>query len=69
MSAEFMWEYLKQKEERKKRMIYQMNPNKIRTCEWLVREHEKRGDKIIVFSDSLMSLHHYSGLLKRRYPA
>lgn len=44
-----------------------MNPNKLRTCQWLIKEHEKRGDKVIVFSDSLLPLHHYAALVGRDY--
>ena len=27
-------------------LLYAMNPNKFRTCEYLIRIHEKRGDKV-----------------------
>eukprot|EP00658_Telonema_sp_P-2_P008043 TRINITY_DN13008_c0_g1_i4.p1 TRINITY_DN13008_c0_g1~~TRINITY_DN13008_c0_g1_i4.p1 ORF type:complete len:319 (+),score=58.94 TRINITY_DN13008_c0_g1_i4:302-1258(+) len=67
MSSEFMSEYLRQPTEQRKRMLYQMNPNKFRTCQWLVREHEKRGDKIIVFSDSLLPLRHFAFKLGRSF--
>jgi len=65
MSAEFMQRYLDASNEKLKRLLYQMNPNKFRTCQWLVREHEKRGDKIIIFSDTLMCLHEYAAILQR----
>ena len=33
-------------------VLYVMNPNKFRACEFLIRFHEQqRGDKIIVFAD------------------
>merc|ERR1712238_295559 len=32
-----------------------MNPNKFRACEYLMRFHEARGDKVIVFSDNFFA--------------
>jgi len=37
-----------------------MNPNKFRSCEYLIRQHEQRGDKIIVFSDNVFALQAYA---------
>jgi DNA excision repair protein ERCC-3 len=37
-------------------MFYVCNPNKFIACEYLVKLHEAKGDKIIVFSDNLFSL-------------
>lgn len=38
-----------------------MNPNKFKACEFLIRYHEReRGDKIIVFADSLFALEEYA---------
>ncbi|PWA72239.1 tetratricopeptide-like helical domain-containing protein [Artemisia annua] len=37
-----------------------MNPNKIRACQFLIRFHEQRGDKIIVIADSLYVLSQYA---------
>ena len=42
-----------------------MNPNKFRTCEYLMRFHEARGDKILIFSDSVFALREYARQLKR----
>jgi len=42
-----------------------MNPSKLRAVEFLVRFHEARGDKIIVFSDLVYSLKLYAEMLKR----
>ena len=37
-----------------------MNPNKFRACQFLVRFHEQRNDKVIVFSDNVFALKHYA---------
>ena len=37
-----------------------MNPNKFRACQFLIRYHERRNDKIIVFSDNVYALKHYA---------
>ena len=37
-----------------------MNPNKFRACQFLVRFHERRNDKIIVFSDNVFALKSYA---------
>ena len=34
------------------RLLYAMNPNKFRACEYLMRFHEARGDKVIASSDN-----------------
>lgn len=65
MTGLFMGEYLKAQNARLKQLLYVMNPRKIRAVEYLVRFHEARGDKIIVFSDLVYSLKHYAGILAR----
>ena len=55
MTAEFFAEYLRQPIPTG-RLLYAMNPNKFRSCEYLMRFHEARGDKIIVFSDNVFAL-------------
>jgi superfamily II DNA or RNA helicase len=44
----------------KQRLLYAMNPNKFRTCEYLIRLHEERGDKVLVFSDNVFALKEYA---------
>ena len=44
-----------------------MNPTKVRTCEYLVRYHVARGDKIIIFSDDVPALILYCEGLKPVY--
>lgn len=59
MTAEFYREYMVQ-DIAKKRLLAIMNPTKIQVCEYLIKKHEKRGDKIIVFSDSIVALKEYA---------
>lgn len=44
-----------------------LNPNKFRACQYLIRYHERRGDKTIVFSDNVFALIHYAKALKKFY--
>jgi len=52
---------------RKKQLLYVMNPAKLRTVEYLVKFHEARGDKIIIFSDVVYSLIEYATRLKKPF--
>ena len=36
--------------------MYCMNPKKFQACQFLIKYHEERGDKIIVFSDNVYAL-------------
>ncbi len=65
MTGPFMKEYLIASNARLKQLLYVMNPSKLRAVEFLVRFHEARGDKIIVFSDLVYSLKLYAEMLKR----
>jgi len=65
MTGPFMKEYLMAKNMRLKQLLYVMNPSKVRAVEFLVRFHENRGDKIILFSDVVYSLKLYAEVLKR----
>eukprot|EP01132_Coremiostelium_polycephalum_P002665 gene2665-3307_t len=60
MTAEFYREYLQNDSLCKKKLLYTMNPNKYRACEFLIKFHEQRGDKIIVFSDNVYALKKYA---------
>jgi DNA excision repair protein ERCC-3 len=40
-----------------------MNPNKFRAAEFLLRHHEARGDKVLMFSDTIHALTTYCELL------
>jgi DNA excision repair protein ERCC-3 len=65
MTGPFMKEYLMAGNARMKQLLYVMNPSKLRAVEFLVRFHEERGDKIIVFSDLVYSLKLYAEMLKK----
>jgi DNA excision repair protein ERCC-3 len=65
MTGPFMKEYLMASNARLKQLLYVMNPSKLRAVEFLVRFHEERGDKIIVFSDLVYSLKLYAEMLKK----
>lgn len=65
MTGPFMKEYLMASNSRLKQLLYVMNPSKLRAVEFLVRFHEERGDKIIVFSDLVYSLKLYAEMLKK----
>jgi DNA excision repair protein ERCC-3 len=69
MTKEFYAEYIKgsatgQSNSRLQRLLYNLNPTKFRTCEYLVQYHAARGDKIIIFSDDLPALILYCASLK-----
>jgi len=66
MTPEFYREYLKASVAMG-RMLYVMNPNKFRACEYLMRFHEDRGDKVIVFSDNVFALKKYAVQLGRPF--
>lgn len=59
MTAEFYQEYLRETA-RKRMLLYIMNPSKFQACQFLIQYHEKRGDKIIVFSDNVYALQEYA---------
>ncbi|CAI8001510.1 General transcription and DNA repair factor IIH helicase subunit XPB [Geodia barretti] len=66
MTPEFYSEYLKIKTRRKK-LLYVMNPNKFRACQFLMKHHEQRNDKIIIFSDVVFSLRTYAKRLNKPF--
>ena len=66
MTAEFYREYLSIKS-RKRMLLYVMNPNKFRACQFLVRFHERRNDKIVVFSDNVFALKEYAVRMGKPY--
>lgn len=59
MTPQFYREYLTNRS-RKKSLLFIMNPNKFRICQYLIKLHESRNDKIIVFSDNVFALIHYA---------
>ncbi|CAL8109362.1 unnamed protein product [Orchesella dallaii] len=66
MSPEFYGSYLNMKIS-KKLLLCVMNPNKFRACQFLIRYHERRSDKIIVFSDNVFALKHYAHKLGKPF--
>ncbi|XP_023970800.1 general transcription and DNA repair factor IIH helicase/translocase subunit XPB [Physeter macrocephalus] len=66
MSPEFYREYVAIKT-KKRILLYTMNPNKFRACQFLVKFHERRNDKIIVFADNVFALKEYAIRLNKPY--
>jgi DNA excision repair protein ERCC-3 len=66
MTPEFYREYLGCKTS-KRLLLYVMNPNKFRATQYLIRYHERRGDKTIVFSDNVFALKHYAIKMNKPY--
>ena len=69
MTPEFYREYLKAPGRIQRELLHVMNPNKFRACEFLMRHHESRGDKTIIFSDNIFALEHYARKLDRPFIA
>ncbi|TFK40251.1 DNA helicase [Crucibulum laeve] len=66
MTPEFYREYLRE-QSRKRMLLYCMNPNKFQACQFLIKYHEDRGDKVIVFSDNVFALEAYAKRLGKLY--
>ena len=64
MTPEFYREYLRE-QSRKRMLLYCMNPRKFQACQFLIKYHEDRGDKIIVFSDNVYALEVRRGIPAR----
>jgi DNA excision repair protein ERCC-3 len=67
MTTEFYSEYLKANSPQKRVLLFTMNPRKFQACQFLIDYHEKRGDKIIVFSDNVYALQKYAVKLNKAY--
>ncbi|KAI1106273.1 DNA repair helicase RAD25 [Jackrogersella minutella] len=68
MTSEFFDEFNRQKKNRSlQQNLYVMNPCKIQACQFLIDYHEKRGDKIIVFSDNVYALKSIAIKLKKAF--
>ena len=49
-------------------LLFVMNPSKFRACQFLIRYHERRNDKIIVFSKPFnVALFHVVFFFKKVY--
>jgi len=68
MTPEFFQEYVSVVNDKNRRVLLcVMNPNKFRACQFLIRYHERRNDKVIVFSDSMFALETYAKKLDKPY--
>ncbi|KAF0769985.1 general transcription and DNA repair factor IIH helicase subunit XPB [Aphis craccivora] len=67
MAPEFYREYLATRTCKKMVLFIVMNPNKFRACQFLIRYHEQRGDKTIVFSDNVFALKEYALKLNKPF--
>eukprot|EP01080_Neovahlkampfia_damariscottae_P004638 gene4638-8211_t len=68
MTPEFFKAYL-ETSTMKQNDFFEMNPNKFRACEFLIRYHEARGDKVIVYCDSTYAQRRYAKLLGKPFIA
>lgn len=66
MTPEFYREYLRTSS-RQRILLHAMNPNKMQACQFLIKYHEDRGDKIIVFSDNIYALEAYAKRLGKAF--
>jgi len=69
MTPEFYHAYLAEPnvKQNTRQLLYWMNPNKFRCCEALIRIHEARGDKVLVFSDCAFAIAKYARMLNKPY--
>lgn len=67
MTAPFMREYLREHTVQEGQLLSALNPTKINCCEYLVRLHEMRGDKIIIFTDYNKTIDVYHKMLDRPF--
>ncbi|KAF1954074.1 TFIIH basal transcription factor complex helicase-like protein XPB subunit [Byssothecium circinans] len=68
MTPEFYTEWLKSNGQVNKKIILQsLNPRKFQACQYLIDYHERRGDKIIIFSDNVFALRKYALKLQKAF--
>jgi len=65
MNELFLKEYKRQTTHWKRTQLYLANPEKFFALQYLIRYHESRKDKILVFSDNIFLLTKYSKLLNK----
>ncbi|CAK7205213.1 DNA repair helicase RAD25 [Sporothrix eucalyptigena] len=66
MTTEFFEEYMRANV-RSRSIFCAMNPTKFQACQYLIKYHETRGDKIIVFSDNVYALEAYAKKLMKPF--
>lgn len=67
MAECFMQEYIREHTVQEEQLLSALNPTKINCCEYLVRLHEMRGDKIIIFTDYNKTVDVYHETLGRPF--
>lgn len=68
LTREYAREYMRPSaSQTQKQLLYVMNPAKLRACQFLVDYHERRGDKVIVFSDNIYALREYAIRMKKPF--
>lgn len=67
MPPDFFQEYHRAKKDEVRTALGGVNPHKFQACQYLIRHHEARGDKIIVFSDNLYTLKLFALKMQRAY--
>lgn len=65
MTAEFFSEYLHEKNRAIRNLLYVLNPMKCVACDYLMKHHESRGDKILIFCDNIYAIEYLEKLLNR----
>lgn len=66
MPADYFACYLYEKGQIRKDLCV-LNPAKARICDFLIRYHESRGDRILVFSDNVFALRSYASKMKKPF--
>lgn len=68
MTSDFYQQYYKHGTNKNLRQaLYFNNPNKFMACHYLVKLHEARGDKIMIFCDHIFALKEYAHRLRVPY--
>jgi DNA excision repair protein ERCC-3 len=67
MLPDFFREYISTTDARYQRLLYGLNPRKLRTCAYLVDRHRRRQDKVLIFSDDIPVLRLYCKQLACEY--
>ena len=50
-----------------RQILCALNPNKARICDFLIKYHESRGDRILVFSDNVFALRSYATKMQKAF--
>jgi DNA excision repair protein ERCC-3 len=66
MPIDFYERYLSESSSTRQ-ILCALNPNKARVCDFLIRYHENRGDRILVFSDNVFALRSYATKMTKAF--